>query len=71
MTWHNSEEIPTPDTEVLAEVNGFRHNKFVVLMWTKECWWQHIPKIFNMMPTDGWISAQGLSIVRWAYIEDE
>lgn len=39
MKWHRSTETPRPDTEVLAEVKGFEHNKFIVLRWTKEGWW--------------------------------
>ena len=68
--WHKSTEHPKPDTEVLAEVKGFEHNRFAVLKWTKEGWWQHIPRMNDIMPSDGWIGTQGLFVIRWAYIDD-
>lgn len=71
MKWHSSTETPRPDTEVLAEVKGFEHNKFIVLRWTKEGWWQHTPRLNDIMPSDGWIGTQGLFIIRWAYIKEE
>lgn len=70
LEWHRSTETPKPDTEVLAEIKGFEHNRFAVLRWTKEGWWQHIPRMNDIMPSDGWIGTQGLFVIRWAYIED-
>ena len=71
MIWHNSTKKPKPDMEVLAEVKGFQHNKFIVLRYTKEGWWQHIPRMNDIMPSDGWIGTQGLFVIRWAYIKEE
>lgn len=70
MKWHRATETPRPNTEVLAEVKGFNHNRFIVLQWTKEGWWQHIPRMNDIMPSDGWIGTQGLFVIRWAYIAE-
>lgn len=71
MEWHRATETPKPDTEVLAEVKGFKHNRFIVLKWSEKSWWQHIPRMNDIMPSDGWVGTQGLFVIRWAYIDEK
>lgn len=71
MNWHKPTELPTPDTEVLAEVSGFTFAKFTVLRHDEFGWWQHMPKLGEFMCADGWVGTQGLEVIRWAYIEKD
>lgn len=71
MKWHNATEIPSPDIEVIAEVEGFKYARFCVLRHTEEGWWQHIPKVFDRMPCDGWVGTGNVRVIRWRYIEED
>lgn len=74
MNWNYSPDVPDKagdTTEILAEVKGFDHAKYVILRFDPEYgWWQHIPKMNDRMPCDGWVGTQELEVIRWAYIED-
>ena len=72
MTWHELPELPEPDVEVLAEVEGFKCAKYVVLKQDGHYWWQHIPAINKPPMTDGWVGLGEITTIkRWAYIEEE
>lgn len=66
--WYKDPLKPPRDTEVIAEVKGFKHSKYIIAKYDGEFWWQHIPKVFDAMEADGWIGIEPLKIVRWKYI---
>ena len=74
MNWHYSPDVPdkaASETEILAEVKGFEHARFVVLRYDPDYgWWQHLPRMNVVMPTDGWVGTQELEVIRWTYIEE-
>ena len=72
MTWHYLPEIPKPDTEVLAEVEGFKYAMYAVLKFDDCYYWvQHLPPMGNAFPEGGWCGIGRLTVKRWAYIEEE
>ena len=70
MNWHLPKDLPKQDVEVLAEVEGFDHCRYIVVKHDGEGWWQHLPWLGEMMPSDGWFGMENLKILRWAYITD-
>lgn len=68
MNWHYKDELPKRNEEVLAEVEGFDYCHFTICKHDGEFWWQHIPWLGGLMPTDGWCGLGNLKIIRWAYI---
>ena len=59
MTWHELPELPKPDTEVLAEVEGFISTRYMVVFYDSiEGWKQSLPVRY-------------VDVKRWAYIEEE
>lgn len=71
MIWHEPTETPKPDTEVLAEVDGWKYAKYAVLKYVYDDWWQHIPANNETLRSDGWCGIEGITIKRWAYVEEE
>ena len=51
LKWHDAEtEKPEPDTEILAEVEGYKTVRYVVVKWDGKYWTHHLPKIVQAMP---------------------
>lgn len=72
MTWHLLTELPKPDTEVLVEVEGFTYATYAILMYDGYGnWLQHLPPMGNALPEGGWCGTAGLTVKRWAYIEED
>ena len=82
MIWHELPELPKPDTEVLAEVEGLSRAPYVIAEVDKDSrwWYHHIPMnyhhihmnfIKHKVDYDCFFQVMGLSVKRWAYIEKE
>lgn len=68
MNWHSANDLPKKEEEVLIEVEGFRNCHFIIGKYDGEFWWQHLPWLGGLMPSDGWCGLGNLKILRWAYI---
>lgn len=70
LKWKDAQkEKPEPDTEVLAEVEGFDYAKYTIVKWDGKYWLQHLPRLLKEMPFDGWFGFSGnITVKRWRYI---
>ena len=65
MTWHYLPELPKPNIEVLAEVQGLDFRYTVVKTTGDEDWWFE----YDYEQRAWW--ANPLIVKRWTYIEEE
>ena len=82
MTWHYLPELPKPNIEVLAEVQGKLISKYFIGMYSdgpeyEMMWYFHSLEFHTNDIEDVWVcnntepNQELYTIKRWAYIEDE
>jgi hypothetical protein len=72
MKWHQPNELPVNDTEVLVQYGNFPYAHYVILKYDNGYWLQHLPPMPPILPDGGWFGIDESAILGWAYIgEDE